>query len=221
MCLSFAASVNAGLSLAVVGGATVYKAQRNDPRMLAFAAFPLVFAVHQLVEAVVWWSVAHPFEGDHIFRYLYTGIAFLVWPVLTPFAAAYVETDPFRRRLWTCMLYVGEALAAYLFIKLALADGIALTVYKHSLAYDPGFERPPLLADFLYVVLTVVPLVTFNNRALRLFGALVFLTFVYALANNRPAWYSLWCMSAAAFSFILAFAVKESAKSPLSEKARA
>ncbi len=213
MCFSFAASVNAGVSLAVIGGATVYKAARNDPRMLGFAVFPLVFAAHQLVEAVVWWSVAHPFEGDQLFRYVYTGIAFLVWPVLTPFAAAYAETDPFRRRLWTWMLYVGEALAAYLFIKLALADGIDLKVYQHALAYDPGFERPPLLAHFLYVALTVVPLVSFHNRALRLFGVLVFLSFLYALVNNRPAWYSLWCMSAAVFSFILAFAVKESAKS--------
>ncbi|ARN82720.1 DUF6629 family protein [Methylocystis bryophila] len=221
MCFSFAASINASLSLAVIGGATVYKAARNDPRMLGFAVFPLVFAIHQAVEAVVWRSVAHPFPGDEIFRYLYTGIAFLVWPVLTPFAAAYAETDPFRRRLWTQMLYVGEALALYLFIKLALADGIDLTVYEHALAYDPGFERPPLLAHFLYVALTVVPLVCFNNRALRLFGVLVFLSFIYALANNRPAWYSLWCMSAAVFSFILAFAIKESAKSSVDQKVRA
>jgi len=141
--------------------------------------------------------------------------------VLTPFAAAYAETDPARRRIWVHMLYVGEALALYLFIKLALADGIDLTVYKHSLAYDPGFERPPLLAHFLYVVLTVVPLISFDNRALRLFGLLVFLSFVYALANNRPAWYSLWCMSAALFSFILAFAIREGAKSSLNEKVRA
>jgi hypothetical protein len=221
MCLSFAASVNAGLSLAVIGGATVYKAQRYDPRMLGFAVFPLVFAAHQLVEAIVWWSVAHPFEGDHIFRYLYTGIAFLVWPVLTPFAAAYAETDPKRRRLWTLMLYVGEALAFYLFVKLLLTDGIDLTVYKHSLAYDPGFERPPLIAHFLYVVLTVVPLVSFDNRALRLFGALVFLSFLYALANNRPAWYSLWCMSAAVFSFVVAFAIRHGARSPLDDKVSA
>ncbi|MFY9658412.1 MAG: DUF6629 family protein [Methylocystis sp.] len=221
MCLSFAASVNAGLSLAVIGGATVCKAQRQDPRMLGFAAFPLVFAAHQFVEAVVWWSVAHPFEGDHIFRYLYTGIAFLVWPVLTPFAAAYAETDPARRRVWTQMLYIGEALALYLFIKLALADGIDLTIYKHSLAYDPGFERPPLIAHFLYVVLTVVPLVAFDNRALRLFGAVVFLSFLYSIVQNRPAWYSLWCMSAAVFSFILAFSIKERAKSPWDDKVSA
>jgi len=221
MCLSFAASVNAGLSLAVIGGATVYKAWRYDRRMLGFAAFPLVFATHQLIEAVVWWSVAHPFEGDHIFRYLYTGVAFLVWPVLTPFAAAYAETDPNRRRLWMLMLYAGEALAFYLFIKLAFADGIALTVYNHSLAYDPGFERPPLIAHLLYVGLTVVPLVAFDNRALRLFGALVFLTFIYALAHNRPAWYSLWCISAAVFSFVLAFSINERVRSSLDHKVSA
>jgi len=213
MCYSLAASVNAGLSLAVVGAATVYKALRNDRRMLGFAVFPLVFSIHQFVEGVVWWSLESPFAGEEFFRYLYTIIAFLVWPVLTPLAATLAEIDPRRNRVWALMTGCGILLALYLSIKLAGADGIDVSVVKHSLAYDPQFERPPLVVDLAYLILTVAPLVGFDNRALRLFGATVLATFVYSLLHNLAAWYSLWCMSAAMFSLIVSFAIKEGARS--------
>jgi hypothetical protein len=212
MCYSLEASVNAGLCLIVVGAATVRKAWRHDRRMLAFATFPFVFSVHQFTEGVVWLSLEHPFAGAEAFRYLYTGIAFLLWPVLTPLAAALAETDPVRRRWWTRMYHGGAILALYLAVKLAMADGIDVSVVNHSLAYDPQFERPPYVADLVYLALTVLPLVGFDNRALRLFGVTVFATFVFALLHNRSAWYSLWCMSAAAFSLLIAFAIREGAR---------
>ncbi len=195
----------------------MHKALKNDRRMLGFAIFPLVFSAHQFVEGVVWWSLEHPFAGDEFFRYLYTIIAFLVWPVLTPVAATLAETDSRRQRLWASLSGCGVFLALYLSAKLATADGIDVSVVKHSLAYDPQFERPPLLADLLYLALTVTPLVGFQNRALRLFGVMVFLTFVYSLLHNREAWYSLWCMSAAMFSLIVSFAIRETARSSVEE----
>jgi hypothetical protein len=41
----------------------------------------------------------------------------------------------------------------------------------------------------------------------------VLATFVYSLLHNRAAWYSLWCMSAAMFSLVVSFAIKDAAKS--------
>lgn len=208
MCYSLEASVTAGLGLGLAGFGMVSKALRHDRRMLVFAAFPLVFSVHQFTEGAVWLTLHDPERGQP-FRYLYTLIAFTVWPVLTPFAAAYAEADPERQRLWRLMGGTGVILAVYLILKLAGSDGIDLTVVRHSLAYDPLFERPPLIADFLYVVLTVVPLVCCERRGVALFGLAVFGTFVFALVENRPAWYSLWCLAAAVFSLILALAIQE------------
>jgi hypothetical protein len=210
MCYSLEASIIAGTGLAVVGVATVVKAWRYDRPMLAFACFPLVFSLHQFVEGVVWYSVAHPFEGAEAFRYLYTMIAFLVWPILTPAAAAIA--DKRRRRLWTRLCGCGVALALYLSAKLAGADGIDLRVVRHSLAYDPLFDRPPLIADIVYLALAVVPLVSLGNKALTSFGVLVFLTFVYSILENREAWYSVWCLSAAVFSLLIAYAIRADAR---------
>jgi hypothetical protein len=137
MCYSFEASLTAGVGLGLVGYGMVAKALRRDRRMLAFALFPLVFSAQQFIEGGVWLTLRDPQDGQ-LFRYLYTLIAFCLWPVLTPYAAAYAEADPERRRLWRLMVAIGAVLAAYLTAKLALADGIALTVVRHSLAYDPA-----------------------------------------------------------------------------------
>jgi hypothetical protein len=217
MCYSLEASVVAGAGLAVAGAGMVAKAARNDRRMLGFAAFPLVFSLHQFTEGAVWSSIAHPVAGDEFFRYLYTIIAFLVWPVLTPHAAAVAETDPARRRIWNGMVHCGMLLAFYLAFKLAGAQGIDVSVVRHSLAYDPLFERPPLIVDLVYVLLTVVPLVCFANRAINLFGVAVFATFIYSLIENRAAWYSVWCLAAALFSFILAFAIQRETRETMDE----
>jgi hypothetical protein len=208
MCYSLEASITAGLGLGLAGYGMVSKALRYDRRMLLFAAFPLVFSAHQFVEAAVWLTRNDSIAGQP-FRYLYTLIAFTMWPVLTPAAAAYAESDPERNRLWWTMGGVGIVLAAYLVAKLAGADGIDLSVYRHSLAYDPLFERPPLVTDFLYLVLTVSPLIFSQRRAINVFGVAVLATFFLALAANRPAWYSVWCLAAALFSLIIALAIEE------------
>lgn len=216
MCYSLEASITAGLGLGLAGYGMVSKALRNDRRMLLFAAFPLVFSAHQFVEAAVWLTRDDPPAGQP-FRYLYTLIAFTVWPVLTPFAAAYAESDPERKRVWRTTGGAGLVLAAYLIAKLAGADGIDLSVYRHSLAYDPLFERPPLIADFLYLVLTVTPLVFSERRAINVFGVAVLSTFFLALAANRPAWYSVWCLAAAVFSLVIALAIEEESSSDFDE----
>jgi hypothetical protein len=216
MCYSLEASITAGLGLGLAGYGMVAKALRHDRRMLLFAAFPLVFSAHQFVEAAVWLTRADPVAGQP-YRYVYTLIAFTMWPVLTPAAAAYAESDPERNRLWWTMGGVGIVLAAYLIARLAGADGIDLSVYRHSFAYDPLFERPPLVTDLLYLVLTVSPLIFSERRAINIFGAAVFLTFVMALAANRPAWYSVWCLAAAVFSLVIALAIEEERSSDYDE----
>jgi len=208
MCYSLEASVTAGLGLGLAGCGMVAKALRHDRRMVLFAAFPLVFSAHQFVEAAVWLTRADPVAGQP-YRYVYTLIAFTMWPVLTPAAAAYAESDPERNRLWWTMGGVGIVLGAYLIAKLAGAEGIDLSVYRHSLAYDPLFERPPLVTDFLYLALTVSPLIFSQRRAINVFGVAVLATFFLALAANRPAWYSVWCLAAALFSLIIALAIEE------------
>ncbi len=144
MCYSLEASFAVGAALAAVGFATTRKALRSNRSMLVFAFFPAMFSLHQIIEGIVWFSIEQPFHASAVFRYSYIFIAFLVWPVLAPLAAAVATTNHWWRRIWVFMFVCGLALVAYLSMKLAGADEIEATVLGHSISYVVKYQtRPP------------------------------------------------------------------------------
>lgn len=209
MCYSLAASINAGIGLGVVGFFLVKRARAFDTRMIIYAYFPVVFSVHQLIEAVNWYATETSFHGDSFFRYLYSIIAFGFWPICIPLAAATAEQRLEWRKLWWWMVGAGVCLAIYLWAKLAFAEGLESSIVQHSLAYKPLFEDPPQAVIGAYVALAVLPSILFRNLAVNVFGWLVFGSFILSVIEARPAWYSVWCMAAAVASLSIAFAIRE------------
>jgi hypothetical protein len=209
MCYSLAASINAGVGLGVVGSLLVRRAKLHDQRMIVYACFPLVYSIHQLIEAVNWYAIEKPFHGDVIFRYLYSIIAFGFWPILIPLAAAVAEQRDRWRKIWWLAVVGGFALSGYLWTMLALAGGIDVSVVRHSLAYKPLFDDPPPLIIAAYFGLTTLPSILFKNAAVNIFGWLVFGSFFVSIFQSKPAWYSVWCMIAAVSSLSMAFAISD------------
>ncbi len=208
MCYSLSASISVGVGLGVVGSLLVRRAEQHDQRMIIYAYFPLVYSMHQLIEAVNWYSLENPFHGDVAFRYLYSIIAFGFWPILIPLAAAVADQRYFWRKIWWLAVVAGIALSGYLWTKLAFAGGINLSVVKHSLAYKPLFEDPPPAIIAAYVAATTLPSILFRNAAVNIFGWLVFASFFVSAIESTAAWYSVWCMIAAIASLSMIFAIR-------------
>jgi hypothetical protein len=209
MCYSFEASVIASLGLATAGVAMVRKSLQFDRRMVVFSCFPLGFSVHQLVEAGVWRSIDHPLEESGFFRYAYVIIAFLVWPVLAPWAALAAETRPNRKVFWKFLLLCGVGLTLYLIEKLLASNGIDVTIKGHSLQYLVAYDQePPPFAAFVYVVTTILSFLLIDDRIIRLIGVTILAAFFYSVLNMRAVWYSVWCMSAAVISLMFALAIR-------------
>jgi hypothetical protein len=165
-----------------------------------------VFSLHQFIEGIVWFSIEHPFHASAVFRYSYIFIAFLVWPVLAPLAAAVATTDHWWRRVWAFLLACGPSLVGYLSMKLAGADGIEASVVGHSISYVVKYQtRPPIQVDYAYAAITALPLLFFGNKVISVIGVGVLATFVYSFLEMSEVWFSVWCMTAAVFSglFIL------------------
>ena len=79
----------------------------DDHKMLAvLAVLPVLFAAHQLDEAVVWWAlqghVGHDVGRVAVWAYLL--FAFVVLPVFIPVAVLLIE--PAGRRRWTVAPFV-------------------------------------------------------------------------------------------------------------------
>ena len=211
MCYSLAASIGAGCGLGLIGTLLVRRAMTYDPKMIGYASFPLVFSIHQLIEGVNWYALKRPFAGDDFFLYLYSVIAFGVWPICIPLAAAVAEQRGVWLRIWWAMALCGIGLSIYLWTQLAFADGFEVSVVNHSLAYKPHIDDPPQIVIALYVAMTVLPSVLFPNRGIKAFGWLLLGSFALSVVYSRPAWYSVWCMAAAASSMAIAFSIRKPA----------
>jgi hypothetical protein len=107
MCFSASASFGASAVLGVIGVATVAKA-RTVPQRL-FASIPLVFAVQQLTEGILWLSLRDTGSdlNQSFFTYTFLVFAMMVWPVLIPLSIRVLETDAKRKRIMNLLLFVG------------------------------------------------------------------------------------------------------------------
>jgi len=208
MCISAPVSFAVSAALAVVGAATIRKALAHDRPMLFFALFPAIFSIHQFSEGMVWLSMSGIVDGKP-YSYAYIFVAVLVGPFLTPLAAALAESDLRVRRRRYVLFSVALVVVGYLVFKLANASGLDVTVVEQSLSYVINYDAPPPAnAGYAYAVATVVPLLTLRSPAIRLIGALIGATFLYAIAEKREVWFSARCFSAAIFSALILFAIR-------------
>ncbi|MEO1252664.1 MAG: DUF6629 family protein [Pseudomonadota bacterium] len=200
MCFSAETSFGAALILGALGAATL--AQRPEPRRIAFASIPLIFAAHQAIEGAIWLSMPEGGPPQSLIL-AYLAIALVFWPVFTPFAVLLIERDPRRRIGLGVFLAAGIALAVILASVLG-ANAYSVTLVDGNLRYSTDHVFEERLIG-LYVVVTAAPLLLSRHRYVMAFGAAVLAgSFATALAFYHAA-ASVWCFFAAlgsAFVFL-------------------
>ena len=99
MCFSPDADLAAGVVVTVIGVDAIRRAR--TPKELPLAALPLLFGIHQLVEAFVWWGLAGtvPSRVGDAATWLYLAVAFaLPFWVPTNMKSLSASVGSFRRR---------------------------------------------------------------------------------------------------------------------------
>ena len=136
MCFSVEADVTAGLLLLPIGIATLREVRRA--RELPFASLPLLFALHQLVEALVWAGA----DGDvssgvqHAAAVAYLIFALPVLPILVPLAVLMLEPQGLRQRV-APFVVLGAAVSTYFTFAL-LSAPVRVTVHLTPSSTTPG-----------------------------------------------------------------------------------
>ena len=200
MCFSVEADLVAGVVLLPVGVLSLREVRR--PREVPFAALPLLFALHQLVEALVWagesGAVSPCVQQGAALAYVLFAVPVL--PVLLPVAVLLLEPRGPRLRV-APFVVVGAALSVHLLI--AVLDGpLVVEVQPHALVYL--VDTPYLaLSTVLYVAVVVGPSVLSGYRSIVVFGLanLAGLSIVGVLYVQAFA--SLWCVWAATSSVLV------------------
>ena len=113
MCFSAPSSFAAGTLLCVIGTISIHSARK--PTEILFAAIPLIFAVQQICEGLLWLAVADDqFAAVRTSTtYLFLTFALVIWPVWIPLSVRAVEPDVQRHRAITPFLVCGILASIY------------------------------------------------------------------------------------------------------------
>jgi len=224
MCFSATASFTAAALLAPVGMASVRSALAAAPRpeggtaRLPLAATPLIFALQQAIEGMVWLGVvrhpAAPFTEAAALAYLFFAYAF--WPFWIPFAAVrFGEDRAPERPLWATRLLpvVGLLLGMVLWLPLLSGPGpVTPEVVQGSLHYPAGLvfddQRLNDLGRGLYVAIICLSLLLATSRGLVISAAALLGAVALAEALYGHAFTSVWCYFSAVLSILILWIVR-------------
>lgn len=202
MCFSTTASFSAGILLLGIGTLTLRSATR--PRQWPFAAIPLLFAVQQLSEGVIWltFSADTPLINT-VMTYVYSFFSHVLWPVYLPVAVLMIEPPGGRRRALTTLIVAGSAVGFYLLYVLVAYPVVSRPTGQHVEYDSPHFFAMEVM--LLYLASTTVSPLLSSLRGVRVFGALALLSFGAAYYFYATWFISVWCFFAALLSFVIYF----------------
>lgn len=213
MCFSATANFVGSAVLGGIGIATL--SEVRHPRQFLFAAMPLLFAVHQLLEGFVWLGLHHTLSASvlKVAAAAYVLYAQGMLPFLLPFGVLLIEpTGQRRRRMWGFTL-LGAGLALYLTWGL-IAYPLNVSELHHTVIYFNQVTTTNPVA-VLYVIATCGALFFSGFRDLVVLGAVNLLGLLVVMVVMRYAFTSVWCAYAAVVSVLIYFHFRRSRFMPL------
>jgi len=227
MCFSATASFSVAAILLTTGTHAVRLAKGLPPAYMQWALIPVLFAVQQICEGMVWLHLdagnadaALPFAlGFHFFSHF-------LWLWWLPLCSYQIEqcqigqnnkSSQFRQWLFGGIALFGIFAGSLVYAVMLLhPEWMSVTVREHSLIYD--FSAPyqgtidmPFTPMMLYGLIILVPLLFSSHRLIRIFGVLVILSMALAGVTYNKAFVSVWCFFAAALSLYLVYMLRHQA----------
>jgi hypothetical protein len=200
MCFSATASFSAGTLLLVIGTLTLKSAHR--PRELAFAAIPLLFAIQQLSEGVIWLTFRYEAPlFNAVMTHVYSFFSHVLWPVYVPVAVLLIEPPGRRRRMLLAFVAGGTVIGAYLLYTLVAFPIVSRPTGQHIEYVSPHFFA--LAAMTLYLLSTTISPLLSTHRTVKFFGVLALSSFAAAYYFYATWFISLWCFFAALLSAVV------------------
>ena len=224
MCFSSQASFLVAGGLLPLGLTSLNACRRQQrPDLLPLAVSPLVFALQQTLEGLVWLGLDHPdltTAGGGVLSVSTTALAYLFfaygfWLVWMPWSILRMEPSlpPPRRRIVQAILVLGGLGGAGLWLPLlSQAPRLQPQVVAGSLAYSP-----PLLLDAwvnlaagssLYAAVIAGPLLLSDRPPLRGCGVVILVAFLVTHLVYGHALTSVWCFFSAVLSAGFVWVVK-------------
>ena len=200
MCFSAPASFIAGTALSAIGVAALRNTRaRNE---VPFAMIPLLFGIQQLIEGVIWLTFSYdaPILKETM-TYVYSVFSHVLWPIYVPLSLGLMEGIPWRKKTIFAFGMAGVAVGLYLLYFIVATPMVAEVIGNHIVYDSPHFYLIPVM--IVYLAATCVSCLFSSHGFVKLFGGLMFASFVAAYVIHVMALVSVWCFFAAILSLLI------------------
>lgn len=200
MCFSAKASFTASALLFIIGVMNIRTNENSSLKVFSF--MPLLFAIQQFSEGMLWVSFKFPGLSalQTVSKYFFLTFAIVIWPVFVSSSLLILEKEGFRRKLLKFLTFLSSIWAvsavAYMFVFQPSA-----TVAEGHIMYDIFLPyKLPFNLSMVYGVLTVVPFFLTRKKMFWIFGTLVTITGTMTYIVYASFFTSIWCFFAAIVS---------------------
>lgn len=201
MCFSATASFTASAVLGVVGAVTLGKTKNRRAWLLS--AVPLLFALQQFVEGLLWVALKNSSEYVFPLTHVFLFFALFLWPIYTPLMILFIEPSKVRRIIISIFCVGGAVVGTMFYVNFLLQPDVVRVVNK-CLYYPTNIMYPELL-KYLYIVVTVGSGLISSRSIVKLFCLLVLVGSVITYYFYAVNFTSVWCFFAAIVSVTLLF----------------
>ena len=212
MCFSAEVSFVTAAVLIPVGLACLKQSIDINKSYVAFALLPFLFGVQQLLEGIVWLTVADGgfWLWSSVFIFLF--FSHFLWLFWIPFSSFLTESNKLRRKLFFVMAIGGLLFGGSLYVPLLLQpDWVAVSIQKYSVYYDVRLVydeiMPRQILTIIYALFILIPLLLSSDRYHKVLGMLVTISGLLTWAFFGLVFISVWCFFAAIISSYIFYQV--------------
>jgi len=200
MCFSAGASFGAATILSTIGVLSIKKAQ--SPSDTVFASIPMLFAIQQLAEGVLWLALSNPSYAwlQQGATYIFLVFAQVIWPLLVPVSILLLEKKEERKKVQKVLIGIGAVISVYLGFCL-LFYNVQASIVGYHISYELDF--PPTfggVGSLLYVIATIVPPFFSSYKRMWTLGTAILISYIITMIFYTDYIISVWCFFASIIS---------------------
>ena len=200
MCFSANASFGASIVLTVIGVAAIKKVQH--PSQILFASIPLLFAVQQISEGIIWLTLGNPAYAvlSQTMTYIFLFFAQFFWPLWVPIAILMLEEESKRKKIQKILVGIGIIVAFYSAYSL-LSYQVQAKIIGYHVTYTVAYPNSlGMYGGILYLLATVAPPIFSHIKKMWMFGASIFISYLITAIFYNHYVVSVWCFFASIIS---------------------
>lgn len=205
MCFSAEASFIASGILVATGAYTIKKTlDSKDLSFMLLALMPLLFGLQQFTEGLTWLFLGRDPNLDYLLTYIFLFFAFLLWPVWVPLSLGVFDHP--RKKIFYGMAFLGLIYGCLLYgSPMFYETSFHLELCKRSICYEiyhPFFNEWGVA---FYLFFTIVPFLIAKSNFIKILGALIGFSAIFASVFYLRAFTSVWCFFSAVISIYVGY----------------